>query len=319
MSGSASGFILVAIGAALWGSDALFRRGLAQELPSSVVVAGEHLILTVVLLPILWRSRSALGRLRWSDWLSLAVIGAGSSALATVLFTSAFRYGDPNTPLLLQKLQPIFAMLGAAIVLKERIQPRFIYFAATALTGGFLITFPGPSALTPERLAPALLAAGAALLWGLGTVLGRRLTPVLRSSQITSLRVSIGLIVLAPLVAIQTGVGKSSRMISDSFGSLILLALIPGLIALLFYYRGLQETPASAASLAELAFPLTAIGINYLAFDAVLTGSQWLGISLLSGTIVVMAWVGRGSHGSLRLGIKTDPAAVASPAVGGPR
>lgn len=87
-----SGLPLVAVSAALWGSDALFRRGLAMELPAATVVLYEHLILTVIVLPLLftipWR------RLTRTDRLCLLVIGAGASALATVLFTSAFRYGD---------------------------------------------------------------------------------------------------------------------------------------------------------------------------------------------------------------------------------
>ena len=41
------GFYLVALGAGLWGTDALFRRGLALELPASTVVFWEHLILCV--------------------------------------------------------------------------------------------------------------------------------------------------------------------------------------------------------------------------------------------------------------------------------
>jgi len=32
------GFVLVAAAAALWGSDALFRRGLASDLPAAAVV-----------------------------------------------------------------------------------------------------------------------------------------------------------------------------------------------------------------------------------------------------------------------------------------
>jgi hypothetical protein len=49
-NGSAGGFVLVAAAAALWGSDALFRRGLALELPSSTVVVYEHAILVVLTL-----------------------------------------------------------------------------------------------------------------------------------------------------------------------------------------------------------------------------------------------------------------------------
>jgi len=50
----------------------------------------------------------------WRDWLALAVLGCGSSALATLLFTVAFTYGRPNTPVLLQQLQPF-------LLLRERV------------------------------------------------------------------------------------------------------------------------------------------------------------------------------------------------------
>ena len=40
------------------------------------------------------------------------------------------------------------------------------------------------------------------------------------------------------------------------------LALVPGLIGLLLYYRGLASTPASLATLAELAFPITGVLVN---------------------------------------------------------
>ena len=51
-----------------------------------------------------------------------------------------------------------------------------------------------------------------------------------------------------------------------------------GLIAVSLYYYGLRTTPAVAATLAELAFPVTAALVGYLAFDATLTsrsGSAW--------------------------------------------
>lgn len=52
---SADGFPLVALAAALWGTDALFPRGLALELPPTTLVVYEHLILTAIMLPVLLR------------------------------------------------------------------------------------------------------------------------------------------------------------------------------------------------------------------------------------------------------------------------
>lgn len=49
--------MLMAVAAALWGSDALFRRGLALELPSSTVVVYEHALLVVLTLFPCWCGR----------------------------------------------------------------------------------------------------------------------------------------------------------------------------------------------------------------------------------------------------------------------
>ena len=71
---------------------------------------------------------------------------------------------------------------------------------------------------------------------------------------------------------------------------LVGLVLVAG--AMLLYYRGLSRTPASAATLAELTFPVSAALVNYLAFDAVLTWSQWGGMVLLAGAITWMSVLG---------------------------
>lgn len=101
------------------------------------------------------------------------------------------------------------------------------------------------------------------MLWAMGTVLGRRMSFVLTPSELTSLRVTVGLVALLPIVIIQHGFEEWTRAVMTSVVPLLLLALIPGLLALLIYYRGLQRTPVAAASVGELAFPLAAITLNY--------------------------------------------------------
>lgn len=285
------GIPLVAGAAALWGTDALFRRGLALDLSASTVVFYEHVVLLGATLPWLLRWRHAAKALDYRDWLSLVVIGVGASATATFLFTSAFTYGDPNTPLLLQKLQPLIAVLGARLVLNETLLPRYWVFFLAGVFGAYLIAFPDPTDLSMPRLAPALLAIGAAGLWGMGTVLGRRMSAKLNFQALTAWRFTIGLPASWLIWAIQTG-GSTSPLSGDDTVAIVLLAMVPGLAAMLMYYRGLTVVPASAATLAELAFPLSATAINYLAFGSVLTSSQWLGLVVLAGAITIMGVLG---------------------------
>jgi drug/metabolite transporter, DME family len=302
---SRGGFLFVAAGAALWGTDAVFRRGLALDLPAATLVFAEHAVLVLVTAPWLWRNRAHLRKLGSVDWLAAVIIGAGSSALATILFTSAFRYGDPTTPLLLQKIQPLIVVAAARLLLGERLLPRYAWFLAAGLSGAYLVAFPDPAAVSVAALTPALLAVGAAALWGLGTVLGRRLAPKLPFAVLTALRFAIGL----PAAGIFMSMGSSNAVgllveWADIPG-IVALALIPGLLALLLYYRGLRTTPAAAATLAELAFPLTAAGLNYLVFGTVLTVTQWLGVSFLAGTIGVMSWLSRVGH-TESLGVRVE-------------
>lgn len=300
-----AGIMMVASGAALWGTDALLRRGLALELPSSTLVLLEHVVLVALMAPVLVRSIRAYGKLSKLDWLAAAVIGAGSSALATVLFTAAFRYGDPTTPLLLQKVQPLVAVGAASLLLGERPRFRFGWFLVAGLVGAYLVSLSNPMEVSVVALAPALYALGAAGLWGLGTVLGRHLTSRLGFGALTSLRFALALPALLVFVAVGDEPSGLGDLTGQDLIGVVLLALIPGLAALLLYYRGLQSTPASAATLAELAFPLSAVTLNYLIFGTVLSWTQWIGVVLLAGTIVTMKMVsqrGREEGLGIRLG-----------------
>ena len=286
-----TGIALVALAAALWGTDALFRRGLALELPAATVVFFEHIVLVLLTVPWLLRSWRRVASLGLGDLFALLLIGAGASATATILFTMAFSYGDPNTPLLLQKLQPLVAVLGARLLLGEALLSRYWLFLVAGLGGAYLIAFPDPLQVSVSQLAPALLAVGAAALWGMGTVLGRRLSARLEFRELTAWRFAIGLPAAGLIWILQKGAPVGVTGGQDLL-AIVMLALVPGLGAMLLYYRGLSRTPASAATLAELAFPVSAALVNYLAFGAVLTLSQWAGMVLLAGAITWMSWLG---------------------------
>jgi DME family drug/metabolite transporter len=280
-----AGVLLVALGAALWGTDALFRRGLAQDLAAVEVVFWEHLLLAAIAVVLVAPHAGELRRLARRDWLAIGIIGGGSSVAATVLFTEAFKHGDPTTPLLLQKLQPVFAAGGAYLLLGERLKPRYFGLMLLALVGAWLVAFSSPGSVTLDGLLPAALGAGAALLWALGTVLGRHAGVKVAPTQLTGLRFLCGLpVAFVLLVTLGDGVQAGWGDLPALAG----LALIPGLAALLLYYRGLASTPAATATLAELAFPATALVVNAIAFGTVPTGSQLLGAALLAATVVAI-------------------------------
>src|SRR5215218_9287595 len=170
------GVAAVAVAAGLWGMDALIRRPLAQATEPATIVLGEHVVLVAVLFPVVAAALPAVWRAGPRYLTAAVVIGAGSSALATILFTEAFVDGDPVTPVVLQKVQPLIAVSLAAVILGERPRPRFGLFLLGGLAGTWLMAFPSPLDVSLHGRTPALYALAAAALWALGTVLGRYLS-----------------------------------------------------------------------------------------------------------------------------------------------
>ncbi|HEX4527228.1 MAG TPA: EamA family transporter [Gaiellaceae bacterium] len=280
-----TGIILVAVAAALWGLDAWIRKPLAQSTDVATIVFGEHLVLVLCTLPFLAGALAAVFRLGWRYVLAAVVIGAGSSALATILFTQAFVDGDPVTPVVLQKVQPIIAVVAARIILGEQPRPRFALYFVPALAGVWLIGVQHPFHPTAQGLKPMLFALGAAALWALGTVLGRYLSQRMKFQHVTTLRFAFGL----PAAAIALLVlGAPAFASGHDTVWIAVLALVTGLVALGLYYYGLQSTPAVAATIAELAFPVSATLVGYFKFGYVLTGWQWVGVGLTTLVVALL-------------------------------
>jgi DME family drug/metabolite transporter len=282
---------LVAIAAAMWGLDGLLRKPLATTLHPSTVVLWEHLIAVVAVAVFLPSAVRAFLGCSWRDRVVIAAIGIGASATGIALFTEAFKLasatGDFVTPLVLQKQQPLFAVGLAVLILRERLRPGFALYAVPALAGAWLLTFADPFAVKIAAVKVALFALGAAVLWASGTVLGRLVSGAVSARDLTVLRFVWGLV---GAFAINWKLNAPMTPGWGNLGGLVLLALIPGLLALTLYYLGLRYTAASRATFAELAFPATAaiVGVGFL--GARLSSSQWFGFALVLAAIVGLGW-----------------------------
>ena len=277
---------LVALAASLWGLDAWIRAPLAQSTAVATIVFGEHVVLVLLTLPFLAAALVAVVRLGWRHVLAAVVIGAGSSALATILFTQAFVDGhDFVTPVVLQKVQPIVAVLCAGVILGERPRRSFAFFFVPAIVGAWLMGVPHPFHPTVHGLKPTLYALGAAALWALGTVLGRYLARDMRFEHVATLRFTFGL--AGSAVALLVLRAPAFASLHDSFW-IAVLAVVTGFLALGLYYYGLLRTPAVAATIAELAFPVSATLVLYFKFGQAPTHLQWVGLALTSLVVALL-------------------------------
>lgn len=293
------GPLLIFAAAVLWGLDGVLRRAL-YDLPPATIVFYEHLIGLLIISPFLllaWRKERPSRR----EWGVLALIALLSGVLGTLFFTSALlatAFIPFSVVFLLQKLQPVFAASAAAALLKERLGVRYVSLAAAALLAGYFVTFPDGVVRMSEgggHALAALLALAAALCWGASTALSRYALLARGQTLVTGLRFLLT-VPIALVFVFALGAGPSLLSVTPSHLLMLsAIALSTGMLALWIYYRGLRTTPASVSTIVELAFPVTAIALDYFLYGTVLAWTQYAAaLALLGAMYLVARTPGRG-------------------------
>jgi drug/metabolite transporter, DME family len=291
---------LVGLGAALWGTESAWRIPLNQLFDAQVIVFWEHVLILLMLLPLLISKLAALPRINARTWSYLIFSAFAGSAVGTVFFTLALKYGNPTVVNVILNIQPIISTLGAFFLFGDRLTPRFFFYAGIAILAGIFLSVEHPT-LIGESFEKAGLNLGTAyalvcaLFWGLATVAGRGTMIGMPLRLAASLRVAIGLICMTLILLIY---GKLNRVslwapaaqahMTTAIVSLILLASISGGIPLLIYFEGLRLTRASTAGYFEMMQTLAAVCITWGFFHAALHWHQVIaGIVLIAAVAMV--------------------------------
>lgn len=289
------GPVAVVVAALLWSLDGLLRIHLQKTLPAPVIVFWEHLFGFIVLLPIVVSSWKAFKKLTRKQWLAIAGVSFLSGAVGTILYTAALgrtEFIPFSVVVLLQQLNPIFAIVTSALLLREPLTRRFFGLTIIALIAGYVVTFPHLSvnfSTGNGTLIGALFAIGAAAAWGTSTAFSKYALKGTSTLHITTLRFGI-----TPIFAMLFVVGSGSThalgsMTLNQFKYLVAITFSTGLVALIIYYFGLKRVRASRASILELAWPASSVFVSYFWLHQNFTATQFVGSIVLVGTIYMIA------------------------------
>src|SRR5437762_11008664 len=291
---------LVGLGAALWGTESAWRIPLNQLFDAQVIVFWEHVLILLMLLPLLLSRIADLPKIDPRTWSYLIFSGFAGSAVGTVFFTLALKYGNPTVVNVILNIQPFISTLGAFFLFGDRLTPRFFLYAGIAILAGIFLSVEHPT-LIGESFEKAGLNLGTgyalvcALFWGFSTVAGRGTMLGMPLRLAASLRVTVGLICMTLILLIY---GKLHRVslwppaaqahTTTAIVALLLLASISGGIPLLIYFEGLRLTRASTAGYFEMMQTLAAVCITWGFFHAALHPHQVIaGIVLMAAVAMI--------------------------------
>lgn len=280
------GALAVVIAALLWSFDGTFLRPSLYSLPSTLVVFLEHSLGFLVLLPFLIIYRAQLKLITKKQWGAIFWIALFGGALGTTFITKAIfltNFQNLSTIILIQKLQPIIAIILAAIILKEKFPKIFYIYSFLAIIGSYFVTFKNPLDifnLANQTYLVILFAFLAAFSWGSSTVFGKYSIKNINYGLLSVLRFGLtALIMIAPALYFYNI--EFTSITNKQWQTLIIIIFTSGSLAIFLYYYGLKKIPASVATLCELAWPISAIIFDYYFNHNLLSNTQIIGAILL--------------------------------------
>jgi drug/metabolite transporter (DMT)-like permease len=291
---------LVGLGAALWGTESAWRIPLNELFDPKVIVFWEHVLILMMFLPVLIPRLKEIPGIRAQTWGFLLFSGFAGSAVGTIFFTLALKYGNPTVVNVVLNIQPVISTIGAFLLFGDRLAHRFFFYAATAVVAGILVSVTHPTMIgvSFERAGLNLGSGYAlicALLWGLSTVAGRGVMTGMSLRLASGMRIVIGLGCMT-LILLAYGKLHGAALWPTTAQAhpvkaivlLLCLASISGGIPLLIYFQGLSFTRASTAGYFEMMQTLAAVCITWGIFHATLHAHQVVAAFVLIAAVAMV-------------------------------
>lgn len=274
--------LFICISATMWGFDGVVLTPRLYNLNVGFVVFMLHLIPFALMNLILFKKYREILTFSGSDlffFFLIALFGGSIGTLAIVKALFLVNFEHLTVVALLQKSQPVFAILLSALLLKERIHQTFIVWASIAIIGGYFLTFEFNLPETAEggnMLKAALWSLLAAFSFGSATVFGKKV--LYKFSFKTALFYRYGLTTLIMFLFVLF-TGKFDQITLATTANwifFVIIGLTTGSGAIMLYYYGLKHINAKVSTICELCFPISTILFDYLFNRQVLSPIQWV-------------------------------------------
>jgi drug/metabolite transporter, DME family len=308
---------LVGLGAALWGTESAWRIPLNNLFDARVIVFWEHVLILLMFLPLLLSRLAEIRTIDLRTWGYLIFSGFAGSAVGTIFFTLALKYGNPTVVNVVLNIQPVISTAGAFLLFGDRLTRPFFVYAGIAVLAGIFVSVTHPTLIGRSfRQAGLNIGTGyalvCALFWGLSTVAGRGVMTGMSLRLAASLRIVVGLFCMTLILLFYGKLTGASLWPAaahahafTAIGALVLLASISGGIPLLIYFEGLRTTRASTAGYFEMMQTLAAVCITWGFFGASLYPHQVIAAVILMAAVAMVQRVQAGANA--RQNLETAP------------
>ncbi|TAK21915.1 MAG: DMT family transporter [Chloroflexota bacterium] len=274
--------------AAIWGgSYPLIRIAVLEIGPAPLVVARISIAATILL------AATFVARIRppFERWRALILVGSLNLAAPFVLVTVAELRVSATVAAIIVTTAPLFAAFGSAWLLAERVRGRQVIGALLGTFGVAVLVRFNPEPIDGVYLLSVGALLGAALCYGFGAVLTRRLFGATPPVALASGQQTVAALILLPTLLLDPP-GPTMPSLA-AIASVLGLAVFATSIAYLLYFPLIGRIGPTRALTVTLLVPFFGALWGWLLLGEPLTVATFAGLGLILGSIGLVSAVPR--------------------------
>jgi len=273
-----SAYLILTLSAVFFGGTWVAGEVAVAGLPPMTIASVRFIIASVLLYG--WARRQGHERRPVTVRDIPLVLTLGATAIA--IYNALFLYGLRLAPasdgaIIVPGLAPVFTVLLAWPVLRERIGPWTVGGFAVALIGLYLVIGPGGGEPSSNRLLGDLFFVLGALCWGIYAVAGKKATTRFTPVTSTLYGTVAGTLMLLPFGIAERGWEALAAAPAASWAGLLYLATFGTVLAFVFFYEGVKRIGAGRASAFAFLVPVIGVVSSVILLDERLTAGTVIG------------------------------------------
>ena len=283
---------------------AIFTWGLSFPLLKVVLDGGIQPITLAVLryaiglIPLLLyvavkRDKDAVIRPLKEDWRFFLLLGLIGIVLPNLLQNYGMVWTTASLSSIIQSSGPIFTIILAVLLLREPLGINKMLGTALALTGALLLVTEGGVVFTGSTFLGNVLILMSAISYSFSSILGKKLLERYRPFAVVFLSMAIGTVILGVLSIFESPAENVGQISSYHWFIVVVLALLPGVAALLIWYTVLRTTEVSRLILFIYLIPVFATAISVIWLEEVITLSTLLFALLIVCGVMMAQYEGK--------------------------
>ncbi len=224
--------------------------------------------------------------------LAVGVVGYGVSIglqfVGTKLSTAA-------NAALVTSASPAFILLFGGLLLRERVTGRRLAALGLATLGVLVVINPHEAALGGNAFWGNVALLGAALTWGLYSVLVKQASGYLNTLEVSTLVLLGGLPICVPLSWLELRLSPIGQVTPGVVAGVIYLGVVSTALAMYLWNKSLALLDAGIVSLLFFAQPVVGIGLGMSLLGEHLGLAFWIGAALIGAGLAMAAWPDAGA------------------------